>query len=288
MKILVTGAHGILGSAFTLKLGSDCIGTSRSQLDLTNLESVRDFFKKHEVSTVIHCAANTNLEFCETNPEQSFLDNVQATMNVFNAFKKLNPRGKFVFISSTGIYGSEVERPYTEDDVPVPTTVHHINKKEAEDFLISQKSEVLIIRTGWLFGGSVNHNKNFVYKRYLEASKSLELVGDKSQFGNPTYVKDVVYQVIKMINMGCCGIYNCVNIGSVSRYDYVNEIISLFNLNTKLIPAPKSFFKRIAPVSKNEMAINKRLIDEEICIMNNWKDSLANYIKDLKKEIQIE
>jgi dTDP-4-dehydrorhamnose reductase len=147
-------------------------------------------------------------------------------------------------------------------------------------------SKYLIIRTGWLFGGDITHNKNFVYKRYLEALNNSEMYSDDSQVGNPTYIKDLINQLQILIDNNLYGTFNCVNEASnVSRYDYVKKIVNLFNIDCEVKIAPEAMFKRVAPVSKNEMAKNYKLDLLKINQMRDWDIALKEYVEDLKENI---
>ena len=74
------------------------------------------------------------------------------------------------------------------------------------------------------------------------------------------------------------GLFNCVNKGFASRFDYVNEIINLFKINVDVKKVDKSNFKRKANVSDNEMAINNRLVEIDLNQMPSWKTSLKKNI----------
>jgi len=142
------------------------------------------------------------------------------------------------------------------------------------------------LRTGWLFGGNINHNKNFVYKRYLEAKEKNIIYADNTQIGNPTYVVDFVEQINTLIEYQQHGVFNCVNkANNLSRYDYIKKIIEYLELNCTVNIAPQKMFKRVAPVSKNESATNYKLDLLNLNIMDSWKLSLKKYILQLKEEI---
>ena len=136
------------------------------------------------------------------------------------------------------------------------------------------------------WGGGIKHEKNFVYKRFLEANNKGVIYSDNFQIGNPTYIIDFVHQIEKLITNNQYGIFNCVNSASnISRYDYVKKIIELFDIKCDVNIAPGDMFQRIAPVSNNESAVNYKLNLVGLNIMNSWDMSLKNYIEKLKSEI---
>ena len=174
-------------------------------------------------------------------------------------------------------------KPFIEDDLTKPTTIYHKSKLFAERMIEKRLKNYLIIRTGWLFGGTKNSRKNFVVNRFIEAKKSEgEIFSNINQKGNPTYTNDLVKNIFTLIDENMVGLFNCVNKGFASRFDYVNEIINLFKINVDVKKVDKSNFKRKANVSDNEMAINNRLVEIDLNQMPSWKTSLKKYIESLK------
>lgn len=276
----------MLGSSLLELLPFNTIGFNSNTLDITNAKKCINILKNEKPDIIIHTAAYTNVEDCETNSEKAYKVNIIGTQNLVNYC--IDKNILFIYISSTGIYGTKKEKePYNEFDNTDPTTIHHKSKLEAEKIVQNHLSKYLILRTGWLFGGEKKHNKNFVYKRYLEAMQSSEMYSDSSQIGNPTYVQDLVKQIQILIENTQYGIFNCVNNAyCVSRYDYVRKIVNLFNLKCDVKKASKDIFQRVANVSQNESARNYKLELMNLNVMSNWDDALKKYIVLLSKEIK--
>ncbi len=282
-KVLVTGSGGILGSHLVNEI-PNCIGYSSQELDITKTQYVNQIVEKEKPDIIIHAAAFTDVEACETEIDKAFEVNTIGTQNLVNCC--IDRDILFVFISSTGIYGSHKTERYTEFDKVEPSTIHHSSKYEAEKVVRSHLNKYLILRTGWIFGGSALHRKNFVYQRYMEAKNNDLIHSDESQIGNPTYVLDLVEQIKVLISANQFGIYNCVNHADrVSRCDYVKKIVELFALDCKVEIAPEGMFKRIAPVSNNESALNYKLGLLDLDCMGDWDSALQRYIHTLKENI---
>ena len=285
MKIAITGSSGLLGSTFLSffkKEKIDFFTVDRKDYSPKNpLSEIVDYFKSNKTSIIIHCAANTNVEFCEKNEEQCFYDNYSLTEVLTRVSKKLNL--KLVFISSTGVYGNYQSNPYIESDNTQPTTIYHKSKLLAEKMIEEELQNYLIVRTGWLFGGTVDSKKNFVVNRFIEAKKSnRNIFSNIDQRGNPTYTNDLVNNIYKLIENNVIGLFNCVNKGDASRLDYVSEIINLFKFDVIVKGVEKSDFKRKANVSDNEMALNNSLSEINLDYMPRWELSLKKYILSLK------
>jgi dTDP-4-dehydrorhamnose reductase len=279
-RILITGSRGMLGSCLVNNF-SNAVGYSSSKLDITNALQVNQVLAIEKPDIIIHTAAFTNVEACEVEIDKAFKVNTIGTQNLVNYC--IDKDILFVFISSTGVYGSYKTECYTEFDETEPLTIHHKSKYEAERVIKNHINKYLILRTGWIFGGDVSHKKNFVYQRYLEANSNSLIYSDDSQIGNPTYILDLIRQIEILINNNQFGTYNCVNYAeNISRYDYVKKIIDLFALDCKVEVASKGIFKRVAPVSHNESASNFKLDLLNLNCMGSWDDALSRYVEFLK------
>jgi dTDP-4-dehydrorhamnose reductase len=278
-KIVITGANGMLGTTIAnlYKNKYEVFGLTRDSVSIENYKEVKAIINDIRPDVIIHCAAYTNVEAAETNPDDCYNVNFLGTFNLVNASRMMNC--KFIYISSTGCYGSLSDSPYREIDPVSPTTVYHKSKVSGENAVVGLCSNYLVLRTGWLFGGNISHKKNFVYNRYQEAIKSQSIISDPFQAGNPTFVDDVANQIEVLIDYDVCGIFNVVGEGYCTRYDYVSAIIHYCGLAT-IVQKADTPFKRLAAVSNNETAENYLLHNMGLNVMKPWKDSLKKYIQN--------
>lgn len=281
MKIALTGGNGLLGGALINSLmqdGHSFLLIDRNLMWSSSIDGLARVFSTCDC--IIHCAANTDVEYCEIDIESCFNDNYLLTEKIARAAS--HSKIKLVFISSTGIYGKNKLNPYFEFDPSFPTTNYHKSKYLAEQIVTIANVDNLIIRTGWLFGGELSKPKNFVGRRIEDAKISLkkgsDLKANSEQKGNPSFVDDISSRVLLMIKEGCSGLFNCVNSGFASRFDYVSEIIRLCKISIFIEPAEGSFFSRKALVSENEMAFNWKMKAHSFVEMPHWSESLENYI----------
>ena len=207
-KILITGAHGVIGSQLVEEF-PNATGYSSQDLDVTNISQVQRKINKIDPGIIIHTAALTDVDLCEREADRAFEVNTIGTQNIVNCC--IGKDILLIYLSSTGIYGSHKASRYTEFDEVHPPTVHHQSKYAAEKIIQENLKKYLILRTGWIFGGNTSHVKNFVYKRYLEGKNNDVIYSDNVQIGNPTYALDLVKQIKILINNNQVGLYNCVN-----------------------------------------------------------------------------
>jgi len=281
VNILVTGARGLLGGEIMKQFNQkDGINISGSQCNINNHELITSEILEKKPNFIIHAAAYTDVDGCELNPSKAYKVNALGTYNVVK-----NCLGKDIFliyISSTGVYGnSKSSQPYNEFDLTAPSSIHHKSKLMGEKIIRDHMNRFLILRTGWLFGGSFTKKKNFVANRIKEAKGKKLMYSDNFQIGNPTYVDDLINQIYVLLKSNEFGIFNCVNSGNnVRRLDYVETIIRESGSKCKVLPAPKEMYKRVAKVSNNESAENFKLNVLGLNKMGNWRESIQRYLKN--------
>lgn len=279
MRVLVSGGSGLLGRGILRhceERGYSCDQLDRSKVDWTGDPSGNrtllldyDFF--------IHCAANTNVEDCEVNALQCYKDNALLTKKMVMAAKGL--KIKFVYVSSTGVYGKDVlHRPYTGDDIPNPTTVHHKSKYRGEQY-VAGLSDHLIVRVGWLFGAE-RGKQDFITKIKSSALNTKgPIKANFEQVGVPTYVPDAVCRLFDFLEADERGVFNLVSSGRASRYEYVKAIVEAHSIDAEVVPCVAAEFKRLAPVSNNESAVCRRQIGAGYLPMRHWREALTHHIK---------
>jgi len=278
-KILLLGAGGLLGSAFGSALevqGVKRVG--RDALDVRRPEAIARLIADADCDWVINCAADTDVEAAEDDPLPAYAANAILPQMLASACRAHG--ALLVHVSSTGCYGIAKATPYTEADIPEPTTVHHRSKIAGEAAIRAAHGRHLIVRTGWLFGGSPANPKNFVWRRLLEARGAAWLTSDPHQVGCPTYVGDAAGQILAMAGAGCEGTFNVVSEGVASRLDYVSRIVAASGLPCEVRPSTRPFTRK-ARVSNNEAAVNFYLRAIGMDNMPSWEAGVDVFTREL-------
>jgi len=280
-KLLITGSEGMLGSFLLDYFHTyNSVGFGK-ELDITDSVKITTILNNEKPDIIIHTAANTDLEFTESNPDIAYKVNTLGTQNLVNYC--LDKDILLVYISSTGVYGDHKSEPYNELDDTFPTTIHHKSKFAAENIIRNHLNKFLILRTGWIYGGDISCAKNFVKKIIDESKMNKLILSDNSQIGCPTNIYDFAKQIEHLILEKQFGIFNCVcKAINISRCDYVSFILKFSENNSIVKVAPENYFKRVAPVSKNESAVNYKLELLNMNIMRNWKLALEDYMNEVK------
>lgn len=274
-KIGLLGSRGLLGSAILAEFGEENVALLDWRFFLSGAASeARQALTSAGVQMVINCAAHTNVEAAETDPETDRQSNAVLPLKLAVVCATMGLT--LIHFSSTGCYGDWQHCPYVETDPCRPTTNHHEHKLAGEEAIRQAGCRHLILRTGWLFGRSDAGRPDFVSKRIDDAGKTSQMTSDASQFGNPTFTADVAKQTRRLIEATETGIFNVVNIGNASRLDYVREIVKISGLPCIVSPGPA--FTRKAKVSCNEMARTSRLADLGLLVMGDWREALSRYM----------
>jgi dTDP-4-dehydrorhamnose reductase len=276
--VLLTGASGILGGTFARMLAAgSLIQLGRADLDPTDPEGVVRKIIGLAPSLVINCAADTDVEGAEREPERAFA--INASLAGALARGATEAGASMLHFSSTGCYGDWKNTPYEESDPLRPTTIHHRSKAEGEEAVLLAAPNALVMRLGWVFGGNAGQRKNFVWARLNEAKGKKEIGSNPYQTGCPTFAEDVVHQALAIVSGGNGGTVNCVGKGEpASRLQYVSAILEASGSDTRVVPVT---FARLAPVSPNETATNMRLRKLNLDIMPPWRDSLASFVRSM-------
>ena len=269
MKILVTGANGMLGQDLCSVLedeGHEVIETAAKTLDVTDLNGVKKFLTLQQPDVVIHCAAYTNVDKAEEEKEKAHLINAKGTENVAKICAQNDIL--MVYISTDYVFDGEKKEPYLPSDEPNSLSVYGKTKLEGEKAVQKNCKKYYIVRTSWLYG---HHGKNFV-ETMLSLADKLELKVVDDQIGCPTWSVDFSNVVAQLLDEEPeYGIYHICSSGETSWYNFAKEIFAIENLKVNLKPCTTEEFPRLPKRPKYSVMDN-----QGIC--RNWKLALKDYL----------
>jgi len=284
--VLVTGARGQLGREIKKIRNSFkqiYSFTDIEELDVTKKDVLESYLSSHPADYIVNCAAFTDVDAAETEPEKAMQLNRDVLINLKDCLEYY-PNTRLIHISTDYIFKGNVTRPLREDDVTEPLGMYGKSKLEGEKVLQGHL-RTLIIRTSWLF--SV-FGKNFVKSMInrLDQRSDLKIVYD--QVGTPTYAEDLaraIMQIISDVESGKSdfvpGIFNYSNEGVCSWYDLAMEICRLNKCRGKIFPIETHEYPLPAerPIYS---VLNKSKIKEVYGVeVPYWRDSLERCIKNL-------
>lgn len=284
MKVLVTGYGGQLGYDVVkegTRRGLEMIGTTSSDLNITDDNKVSECIHQLKPDAIIHCAAYTAVDKAEDDKENCYEVNVNGTKYLAKAAKKVN--AKFIYISTDYVLDGQSETPFSENTAPDPVGYYGETKYQGEQIIQSMLDKWFIIRISWVFG--INGN-NFVKTmlRLSETRNELNVVGD--QVGSPTYTFDLAQLLINMIQSDKYGIYHASNEGFCNWAEFAKEIFRQANKDVKVNSISTEDYPTRAVRPKNSRMSKQKLIDNGFTMLPTWQDAVERYLTEIKLEVK--
>lgn len=263
--------------------GHEIIAPGHSDLDVNDLGGIKRALDHYTPQLVIHAAAYTNVDGCETNPDLAFKVNALGTRNVAVVTAAIGI--PLMYISTDFVFnGNRPEEmgPYTEFDPVGPLSVYGRSKQAGEEFVREMNPRHFIARGAWLFG---HQGKNFV-KTILDLARSrkkLTVVND--QVGSPTYVADMADQLLALASTEYYGLYHLTNDGECSWFAFAREILAGAAkyepglADVEVVPISTGDLGRPAPRPAYSALRNYNLELTFGTRMRLWKDALHDYLQ---------
>jgi dTDP-4-dehydrorhamnose reductase len=280
MKVLITGAKGMLGRTLMEELkGFELIPTDL-EVDITDLGQVASAFALHRPDCVIHCAAMTAVDKCETEKALAFRINAIGSENVAQACATHHAR--LIAISTDYVFDGYGSKPYSEADPATGgRTIYGQSKFAGEEAVRACAPNHIIARVAWLYGKG---GPSFVHAMLALAQKGLpELKVVNDQHGNPTSTLAVARHLQLLLERPeLQGTFHLTCEGETTWHDFACEIFSLKGIAQKVVPCTTAEFPRPAPRPTNSRLEKQALRLAGLPPMPHWKDSLTEF---LSKEI---
>lgn len=276
MKILITGANGMLANSVKSRLSKDneLICTDVADLDITDQEAVLKFVKEVKPEYIVNCAAFTAVDKAEEVYDLAEKINAEGPKNLAIAAKTVD--ATLIHISTDYVFDGDldVSKSYKEDDKTGPVTVYGITKLHGEEQVTANTDKYYIFRTAWLYG----EGNNFV-RTMLKLGEEKEFVNVvEDQHGSPTYAEDLANIIGQAIeNKIPYGIYHSTNQGYTTWYEFTKKIFEYANINCKVNPVTSEEFVRPAKRPKNSQLSKDKLLSQNIEIPT-WEDALKIYL----------
>ncbi len=294
-KIYIAGCGGMLGEAFyklfskenTLKCTDKDVNEEwLSFLDFRDYSKYKQDVTEFNPDYLFHLGAYTDLEFCELNPDDTYITNTLAVENAVYIANLLDI--PILYISTAGIFDGKKDL-YDDWDFPNPLGHYARAKYAGEVFVKENAKRYLICRAGWMMGAGPKKDKKFTQKimqQIKDGSKELFIVNDK--FGTPTYTYDFAVNVNLLLKEQYWGLYNLVCQGVTSRLEVAQEMLNILGLTDqiKINQVSSDYFKKqyFADRPLSERLIPKKLQLRGLYKMRHWKIALKEYLNTYYKD----
>jgi len=254
MKILVTGANGLLGykliQLLSTKSDITTVATARKkvndlpqgvdffELDITNHDQTIEVLLATKPDVVISAAAMTQVDQCETEREQCWMANVVGIENLVEGCEKINCH--LVHVSTDFIFDGSFG-PLDETAIPNPVNFYGESKLAGEQVIKKSKLNWAILRTVLVFGITPDLSRSNIVlwvKKSLEDGKTINVVND--QWRTPTLAEDLAVGCYLAASQKATGIYHISGEEMMTPFDIAQHTADFFKLDKSLIKAADS------------------------------------------------
>jgi dTDP-4-dehydrorhamnose reductase len=279
MKVVVTGAGGMLGRDVVLAAGNaghDVVGFGRTELDVTDAGGLVAKFELERPDVVINCAAWTDVDGAEEAEEAATAVNGTGAGNVAAAAAELG--AGVLYVSSDYVFDGAKGAPYVETDQPAPLSAYGRTKLAGEEATAAANKRHFVVRSSWLFGIG---GSNFVETMLRLAADHGEVLVVRDQVGSPTYTWHLAYGVVRLIEGIEYGIHHMAAAGSCSWYEFAREIFEQAQVECRVLSATTEMLGRPAPRPPYSALVSQR---EHAIVLPPWRDGLAAYLSQRSAE----
>jgi dTDP-4-dehydrorhamnose reductase len=282
MRIVVTGAGGQLGRELVdaaARRGHDVVGTTRADLDVCDLRVTRARLVELRPDLVVHAAAWTAVDACESDPERAMRDNGEATANVVDGAEACG--AKVMYVSTDYVFDGTKPTPYVETDAPNPKSVYGESKLAGER---AMRESDAIVRISWVCGF---HGNNMVktIMRLMGNNPTLAFVDD--QIGHPSFADDVAEAMVSLAERDVRGIWHLTNQGVVSWYEFAREVVALCGGDPAIVtPIATSQLNPPRPAARpaNSVLDNAAMRSAGLPLLDDFRVPLARLVRRLREQ----
>lgn len=279
MKLLVTGAAGMLGRALLAagRARHPMAGVDLPDGDLREPGVARALLARHRPDWVIHAAAFTDVDGAEAQRELALAINAGATGLLARACADAG--AGLTYVSTDYVFPGDDPAGCDEEAVPAPVNHYGWTKLQGEQEVRAAGGRWQIARTSWLFGPGP---RNFVLtiRRLLAERPRVSVVDD--QVGCPTYSPDLAAALLFLVENGAPGLYHATNRGACSWYDFARAIAAGSGHDSARVqPCPTSAYPTPARRPACSILISRRLDRLGCPERPRWEDALARYLRRL-------
>jgi dTDP-4-dehydrorhamnose reductase len=282
VRLLVLGAAGILGRATVAEArrrGWPAIGLAHAELDVVDREAVAATLAAARPELVVNCAAFTQVDRCESEPELAFRVNAEAVGGLAEACSAVGAR--LVHLSTDYVFGGAAARPYREEDKTGPLSVYGASKLEGERRALAV-GDSLVVRTSALFGVGGANFVDTIAAGLTGGERRLRVVDD--QVTAPTYAPFLARALADLGESGATGRVHYRNREPASWFELARAIAERLDADAEIVPVTSDRFPRPARrPARSVLAVERfeRLAGRAV---EAWSTGLDAHLGTISKE----
>lgn len=279
MKITVLGARGMLGHDVMLAAENEThevLGYGHAEVDITDPDQVARRLRLDRPDAVVNCAAWTDVDGAEDEPEGALAVNGTGAGIVAEAAAAVD--AKVLFVSSDYVFDGSKTTPYLETDQTGPVSAYGISKLAGEVATMNANRRSFVVRSSWLFG--INGG-NFVDTMIRLGSTQKQVLVVSDQTGCPTYTWHLAYGLVRLLDSDAYGIHHMAGSGHCTWYDFAREIFRLSEMEVMTLSATTEMFNAKAPRPAWSVLESSA---EHAITLPDWHEGLAAYLDQRRSQ----
>jgi dTDP-4-dehydrorhamnose reductase len=277
MRVVITGAGGQLGHDLVDAFADhEVVAVDHAHLDVADRDAVLQLLGAVQPDAVVHGAAWTAVDACESDPDRALQVNALGTRHVAEGARLVGAR--VLYVSTDYVFDGTKPEPYTEWDTPNPMSVYGRSKLGGERELDPGST---IVRTSWVCG---LHGGNMVKTvlRLDEERDELAFVAD--QHGHPTFTADLAVMIRDLVVARLPGLFHVTNQGQTTWFQFARDILAAAGRNpdkVRPITTDELHPPRPAPRPANSVLDNAALRLQGVPLLADHHDPLERLVKEL-------
>lgn len=277
MRPLITGSSGLLGSAVSRLFEErhpETVSAGREFLDLEDFWRLRAELERLDPTVVINCAACSDVDVCERDPDLAYRLNRDAALNLARACRAIG--ATLVHVSTDYVFDGRQSDPYGEESACNPLSVYGESKWEGECEVRREHPDSLIVRTSFLFGPG---RPTFLDRVIATAREGGPVRAVLDWVNAPTYTNDLAAAIESLVGRGCRGTVHVTNAGGCSKYEFAREALRLAGLDVSLV-VPVRRTDLTLPAARPERTVLdlSRYVSLTGRAPRGWQDAVGAYL----------
>ena len=284
MRVLITGSNGLVGRALAEHCASrddEVLSFDHKALDIADRDAVERVISERRADAVINCAAWTDVDGCESDPQRAEQVNALGPENLARACHQAD--AVLITISTDYVFDGQKEGFYTQRDQPRPISVYGRFKLDGERRAQAEHARTIVVRTGYIFGPG---GKNYLSNVISRVARGEKLKAIRDYWGTPTYGRDLAARLRELAVIDLPGVYHVVSSGAGASFEtFTIEALRLAGLGADTLEViDGDSLGRPAPRPRNSKL--KCLLSEAIGLapLPPWQEGLAHFISQTHKE----
>lgn len=277
--VLVTGGGGLLGGqvarAFRDAAGGhgEIRRCSHEELDVTDAEALRRVMAAAPPRLVVHCAAMTDVDACEREPERAFEVNEEGSRLV--AEEAARHDAAVIAVSTDYVFDGE-RGGYVESDATRPIQVYGQSKLAGESAVREANPRHYVVRSAWIYGTG---GKNFLSRLPGFAAEGAPIKAVVDQIGSPTYAPHLAEAIVALSGTGAYGTYHAVNPGACSFAEFCAHLLAELGAQLAVEEVTRADLDRPAPRPRDTSLIGRALTEAGLGALPGWRSAATTFAR---------